>query len=423
MVRRHRRGSHARGADDGRPLFPGGRPIMVQSFPVRQKPIVRSQSKATAMASVGRVLIVGAGMAGMTLGLALKRRGIACEIVDIRAAMSEPGTGITLQGPALRALRAVDALDGCIARGFAQTFFKTCDADGHVTGTVDLPRLLGPGYPATIGIMRHAVHEVLAGELARLGVPVRLSTSVSALAQTDNGVEVTFTDGTRASHDLVVGADGSNSTVREMVFGQQPQPHYTGQMNWRATVRRPPDVTGRHSYFGPTIKSGFNPISDREMYIYLLQNAPERPRWRDEELPAILRGLLAEFGGVLGRARDEVRDPARIICRPVFSMLMPPPWYRGRVLLIGDAAHTTTPQLASGASIAIEDAVVLARHLDSEALLQAALATFMQARYERCRMVVENSEQLGEWEKRPGTADHLVAGLVADSYRVLAQDA
>jgi 2-polyprenyl-6-methoxyphenol hydroxylase-like FAD-dependent oxidoreductase len=136
-------------------------------------------------------------------------------------------------------------------------------------------------------------------------------------------------------------------------------------------------------------------------------------------LPGILRGLLAEFGGILGRARDEIRDSKRIICRPVFSMILPPPWYRGRVVLIGDAAHTAGPQLASGASIAIEDAVVLARYLRAEPSVEGALAAFMQARYERCRMVVENSEQLGEWEKRPGSADH----LVAESYRTLAQEA
>ena len=194
-------------------------------------------------------------------------------------------------------------------------------------------------------------------------------------------------------------------------------------MNWRATVRRPREVTGRYSYFGPTIKSGFNPISEREMYIYLLQNMPERPRWRDEDLPAILRGLLTEFGGILGRARDEVQDPKKIICRPVFSMLLPAPWHRGRVVLIGDAAHTTTPQLASGASIAIEDAVVLARYLRSEVSVESALKAFMQARFARCQMVVNNSEQLGEWEKRPGTADHLVKDLVAESYRALAQEA
>src|SRR5690348_18403067 len=121
------------------------------------------------MPAAEKVLIVGAGMAGMTLGLALARSDIACEVVEIRAVLSEPGTGITLQGPALRALREVGVLQSCIARGFAQTFFKTCDAQGNITGTVDLPRLLGPDYPATVGFMRQAVHEVLAAELARVG--------------------------------------------------------------------------------------------------------------------------------------------------------------------------------------------------------------------------------------------------------------
>src|SRR5262249_50255961 len=172
------------------------------------------------------VLIVGAGMAGMTVGLALKKRGTACQIVEIRPALSEPGTGITLQGPALRALRTVGVLDDCVARGFPQSFFKTCDANGNVTGTVDLPNLLGAPYPCTIGIMRHAVHEVLAGQLENSGVPIRLGTSVAALSQDESGVDVEFTDGTRERFDLLVGADGSNSTIRERVFGTDMRPHY-----------------------------------------------------------------------------------------------------------------------------------------------------------------------------------------------------
>src|SRR5262249_40953843 len=161
------------------------------------------------------------------------------------------------------------------------------------------------------GIMRHAVHEALAGHLERLGVPVRLGTSVARLTQSASGVVVEFSDGARASFDLVVGADGANSSIRDLVFGTQTRPRDPRQMNWRATVNGPPEILGRYSYFGPTIKSGFNPISQKEMYIYLLQNVPDRPRWRDEELPGILRGLLAEFGGTLGRARDEVARPDR----------------------------------------------------------------------------------------------------------------
>jgi 2-polyprenyl-6-methoxyphenol hydroxylase-like FAD-dependent oxidoreductase len=93
------------------------------------------------MQDSARALIVGAGMAGMTLGVALKRIAFACEIVEIRSALSEPGIGIALQGHALRALRSVDALEGCVARSFPQSFFKTCDTEGNVTGTVDLPNL------------------------------------------------------------------------------------------------------------------------------------------------------------------------------------------------------------------------------------------------------------------------------------------
>ena len=312
-------------------------------------------------------------------------------------------------------------LDRCIARGFGYSHFKACDAAGNVTGTVDLPRLLGPNYPATIGILRQSVHEVLADELSRLGVPIRLGTTVKTLTQDDQGVTVEFTSGASGRYDLVVGADGMNSMIRDIASGPQHRPHYTGQMIWRATVSRPPDVQCRHSYFGPTNKSGFNPISDSQMYIYTVQNMPKRPHWDDAELPAILRGLLAEFDGALGRAREEICAPEQITCRPVFSLVLPPPWNHRRVIVIGDAAHTTTPHLASGASIAIEDSIVLARLLQSNEPLSAVLENFTQRRYERCRMIVENSELLGEWEKNPGAPTEDTVGVIARSYQALAQ--
>ena len=370
---------------------------------------------------VGNVLIVGAGMTGMTLGVALKQSGIGCEIVEIRPALTEPGTGISLQGPALRALQSVGVVDRCIAQGFGYSHFQTCDAAGNVTGTVDLPRLLGPDYPATVGVLRQSVHEVLADELSLLGVPLRLATTVAEFDQDDDGVDVVFSDGKRARYDLVVGADGQSSAIREMLFGKQHRPYYTGQMNWRATVSKPPEVEGRYSYFGPTNKSGFNPIARDRMYIYIVQNVPRRPRWADAELPAMMRGLLAEFGGALGRARDEVRTPEQIICRPIFSMILPPPWHRGRVLVVGDAAHTTTPHLASGASIGIEDAVVLARVLQSDAPVVEILEDFTARRHQRCHMIVKNSEQLGEWEKNPTAPGIDTIGITSKSYQALAQ--
>jgi len=152
-----------------------------------------------------------------------------------------------------------------------------------------------------------------------------------------------------------------------------------------------------------------------------VQNVPERPHWSDAELPTILRGLPAEFGGALGRAREEIQSSGQITCRPVFSAIMPPPWHNVRIIVIGDAAHTTTPHLASGASIAIEDAIVLARLLQSPHPLRAILDEFIRQRYERCSVIVDNSELLGEWEKNPTAPDQDTVGVIARSYKALAQ--
>jgi 2-polyprenyl-6-methoxyphenol hydroxylase-like FAD-dependent oxidoreductase len=131
--------------------------------------------------------------------------------------------------------------------------------------------------------------------------------------------------------------------------------------------------------------------------------------------------LLAEFGGALGQARKEIRTPEQITCRPVFSIILRQPWYCGRIIVIGDAAHTTTPHLASGASIAIEDSILLARLLQSDRSIRAILDDFMGQRYERCRMIVQNSELLGEWEKHPGALNDSTVGVIAASYQALAK--
>src|SRR5262249_52961496 len=121
-------------------------------------------------------------------------------------------------------------------------------------------------------------------------------------------------------------------------------------------------------------------------------------------------------GGALGRAREEVRTPGQIICRPITSLILPPPWHRGRIVVIGDAAHATTPHLASGASLAIEDAIVLARLLAADITLADALEEFTQWRNERCRRMGENGELLGVWEKNPSAPNADTINVTARSY-------
>jgi 2-polyprenyl-6-methoxyphenol hydroxylase-like FAD-dependent oxidoreductase len=156
------------------------------------------------------------------------------------------------------------------------------------------------------------------------------------------------------------------------------------------------------------------------MYIYLVENVNGDPRLDPERWPTAMRQLLADFGGHIAEARDYITDFRRIVYRPVGSLLLPSPWYVGRVLVIGDAAHTSPPHLASGATIAIEDAIVLSELIGADVPFPEALSEFMKRRYERCRIVVENSRQLGEWEKFPNTPGADPTALIAASLSALA---
>jgi 2-polyprenyl-6-methoxyphenol hydroxylase-like FAD-dependent oxidoreductase len=378
-------------------------------------------SVEVAGSKVRRVLVVGAGVSGIVLATALKKAGVATEIIELHPQWNVLGVGISLQGPALRALKSIGLLDRCIERSFGYSRVVNCDQHGNVEGIVELPRLNGPQYPATVGMMRPALHEILADAMSEAGVSVRFGLTVGSMRQTASAVEVEFSNGSHGTYDLVVGSDGANSKIREAIFGPEHKPTYIGQAVWRAMVPRPPQVTARHSYYGPKHKAGFNPVSQDEMYIYLVQNVTGDPRLEPERWPGVIRELLADFGGYIGEVRDRIVDPARIVYRPIGSLLLPPPWYRGRVLVIGDAAHTPAPQLASGATIAIEDSIVLAELIQADLPLSDVLERFMTRRYDRCRIVVENSRQLSEWEKTPHAPGADPTALMAASMKALAE--
>jgi 2-polyprenyl-6-methoxyphenol hydroxylase-like FAD-dependent oxidoreductase len=375
------------------------------------------------MAAVENVLIVGGGPAGLCAATVLNKRGIRAQIVEQNEDLRPLGSGLTMMGATLRALKMVDeeALERCIAEGAGHPALNFGDVHGNVVQRIELPPVAGPDYPGGFGIMRPAFWGLLAETAQKAGTSIRLSTSVAAIEQQVGRVEAELTDGTRETYDLVVGADGLHSKVRELVFPDAPEPFYTGQTVWRAVVPRPTEVSDDMGmYYGPRLKAGCNPVSDVEMYVFVVENTPEVTRPPREQWPEMIRSLLAEFEGVIGWARERMTDPEKIDRRALQAILLPSPWYRGRVLLIGDAAHSTTPHLAMGAGIAIEDAVVLGELLDTHKSLDEAFSAFMERRYERCRLVVENSLQLGEWEQRPDDPEADPAALSNASFAALA---
>jgi len=179
-------------------------------------------------------------------------------------------------------------------------------------------------------------------------------------------------------------------------------------------------VTGEFQFYGPGLKTGFTPLGPDRMYEFLVQPVADQVLPSPEERPARMRELLSVFGGVVAEVRDTITEPEQVDVRKLYWLLMPPPWHRGRVLLIGDAAHATTPQLAMGGAIALEDGIVLGELLASETEPESALAKFMERRYERCKMVVQNSVQLSEWEKNAAEHEADAGQLQTESFAALA---
>jgi 2-polyprenyl-6-methoxyphenol hydroxylase-like FAD-dependent oxidoreductase len=366
------------------------------------------------------ILVVGGGVGGLATAIALRRRGLPADVVELHERPPVVGVGLTLLGPTLRARGTLGLLDETVRRGWSMDELLFCDASGAVFHTVEIPRLNGPGYPGQVGMLRPALHDMLADAASRAGAAVRHGVTVSSLVAEEDRVEVAFSDGTAGAYDLVVGADGVRSAVRRMVFGDEPQPEFRAQAVWRAVLDRPRELTKYHLFYGPRTKAGIDPVSDTKLYVLCVQNVPDATRPPQERLPEMLRDLLSDYGSPLAELVPEIRDPAAVDYRPLETILVPRPWYRGRVVLVGDAAHTMTPHLASGAGMAIEDGLVLSEELAAAGSVSEALERYMKRRWERCRMVVENSTQISEWERAPAGAGGDAAALTGRSMAALA---
>jgi 2-polyprenyl-6-methoxyphenol hydroxylase-like FAD-dependent oxidoreductase len=356
------------------------------------------------MAAIRTALIVGGGIGGLSAAIALARAGIETSVAEIERDFKVYQVGIVVQANFIRAMAALGIADQAVAAGFPYDGLVFEDLHGRVLRRLHGARLAGPQYPSHLGMTRPALHQVLFEAAVAAGAQIRLGTTFRELRDADDHTQVDFNDGTSAAYDLVVGADGIYSQVRAHLFGAGLRPRFTGQGTWRCNVSRPPEIDQSFMCMGdelPFGKCGFIPLDAQTGYVWLVQREPGNPRHPPERLADIFRERLQACTATIGRMREQIRDPAQVVYRPLESLLLPRPWYRGRIVLIGDAAHATTPHLGQGSAQAAEDAVVLAELMRRDAPVEQLLQEFMQRRFERCRFIVESSLQIGEWEQHP----------------------
>jgi 2-polyprenyl-6-methoxyphenol hydroxylase-like FAD-dependent oxidoreductase len=374
------------------------------------------------MAAVQNVGIVGAGAAGLTAAILLADAGVRVEILEKASEPQTLGSGITLQGNALRVFKQLGVWEQVVAKGypFSTLGLRAPDPVGTVIGVLEDIRTGGDNLPATLGMYRPDLTAILRERALQAGAVITYGKTVTGVTDDGGSVTVSTSDGASASYDLLIGADGLHSAVRKAI-GIDVEPVGTGMGIWRAFVERPEEVVRTDlTYGGPCFIAGYCPTGPDTIYAYLVEKAQER---RHEDGPRIMAELAAAYGGPWKEIRENLDHTARINYTRFTSHIVDGPWNRGRTVIIGDAAHSWPPTVAQVAAMAVEDAAVLAELLiGADHLTETLWKEFTDRRLDRARTVVQASVQLGQW-MLDGVRDADVPGLMHSLTTMLKQPA
>lgn len=368
------------------------------------------------ISNIATALVVGGGIGGMATAISLAERGVAVDLIDIDPEWRVYGAGITITGPTLRAYRRLGLLDAIKAEGAITSKTRLFRFDGTHMLDLDEP-VIEEGLPATGGIMRPVLHRIMQTRVRELPIAVRLGLTVTALENRDNAVDVRFSDATTGRYDLVVGADSVFSVVRDIAFPHMGPAVPTGQGCWRISIAKPPGLDAGEFFLGHANPCGITACGPDNVYMWMLTAHEERERHMDEEeLYVTLKALLADFGGNAGWIRDNMTRDDWINYRPLAAVLQPRDWFNGRIVLLGDAVHATTPHLASGAGMAVESGIVLAEELARADNVATALLAYQNRRFDRCRDVIETSVAVGRLQLEHGDPKvhaHMLEGALS----------
>lgn len=353
-----------------------------------------------------RILIVGGGVAGLSLAIALKQRGIAAEIVEKQIGDSHAGTGLYLPGNATRAVGQLGLLDSVLANAVPIGHQRILDHHGRLlcnTRTSDVWASCAP----CLALPHATIHTLLRDAVRH--TEIRYGASITAIGQSAGKCEVSFADGTTQVYDLVVGADGINSAVRKIV-APTVAPEYSGQVCWRFITQNT-GVRCWTAMLGNGCTLLAIPVSREQAYVYAdIMLAPgTNPESIRHEGFAQFRGFSAPLFPLLEQApKCEHSHFGRI------GQVVMDKWVHGRVVLMGDAAHASSPSMAEGAGMAIEDALVLAQTLTTETHVETALSVYEQRRQPRVRWVQQQCAARDKMRALPSWARSGVLRLLGN---------
>jgi len=355
-----------------------------------------------------KLLIIGGGIGGLATAIAARQAGVEPVVYERAAEIQEVGAGITLWSNAVRALRRLGVESALLPLSTTLDRSEIRSWRGRLLARTSLGALSQRLGAPTLGVHRADLQAALANAAA---APIHLSATCVGFEQDAAGVNVKLFSGLEATGDLLVGADGLRSKVREQLLGLQP-PRYSGTVAWRGIAlfehpSYPPGLTSLS--IGRGAQVGMLPIGKGRTYWFATAKLPEgqidAPAGRKRDLLELFRGWHEPIPALIDATAEHA-----ILRGDIHDRAPTRRWGEGRVTLLGDAAHPTTPNLGQGAGMALEDAVVLGRCLRENADPVQALRTYEQLRRDRTAMIVKDSLRMGRMLER----GHPVASWLRD---------
>ena len=347
-----------------------------------------------------KIVIVGGGIGGMALAAALRRVGFSALVLEQAPALGEVGSGLGVLPSAVRALRSIGVADTLFSEAAPLQTMRIANHHGDDLVSLDLASLFQEVGAVGYVMRRTALHDALAACVDPASV--RPGAKVRAVEQGAHGADV-WVDGDDSPlrADLIVGADGLRSVVRANVLGNN-QPRYAGETIFRAISDLTTAPVSRET-FGPGRRFGYYDIGKGQTYYWATSPQPQGMVVAPQERQTRLRRCFAGWPFAVAELIEHT--PAdRILQNDIFDRPAASRWHQGRLVLLGDAAHPTTPNMGQGACMAIEDAVVLARVLVEHRDLEKALCAYEKERVSRARLITVTSRvwgHVGLWSAAP----------------------
>lgn len=345
--------------------------------------------------AVSRVLIVGGGISGLALANGLSAAGVHVEVVERSPTIRTSGASIGLWGFSVRAFEKLGLKSELLASGAISEKLENFDVQGNLTSTVNYAEIpAAPGQPQQVMIARPVLAAMLDRFARERGAHIRHDVTCQTVHDTEDGVEVSFTDGTSGKYDLLVGADGVFSSVRRDVLGITREARRAATGSWQATIPNKDLGIKNPSLWTGDKKRSFMlyPSSHGTCAAGIGDSLTERPPTPEAVIARVCE-QLSTFDVPEARYVQQLVQTGEVVMefRRVHWLLVQPPWFQGHAVLIGDAVHAAPPNLGGGGSMAVEDAAVLTDALTRHSNIPDALDNYMSRRWSRIENVYNKS--------------------------------